>query len=220
MSIACRSKLLSGCFVWAFSVISFAAGNPDSTTIVLPKPQMDKGKPLMQVLKDRKSSRDFSSRKISEQDLSNMLWAGFGINRPEKGGRTAPSAMNNQEIDLYVTSEQGCYRYDAQSNSLFLVLKKDLRALTGKQPFVNDAPLDIIMVADYSRIKKTGPENFKMFANADAAFISENIYLYCASEGLATVVREYLDKPVLAKAMRLRSDQEIIFAQTVGYPKK
>jgi nitroreductase len=219
MFLTSRSKLFSGCFICAFAVLSLAGGNSDSTTIVLPQPQMDKGKPLMQALKERKSSRDFSSQKISEQELSNLLWAGFGINRPETGGRTAPSAMNTQEIDLYVTSEHGCYLFDAQSNKLIRVLSKDIRALTGKQPFVNDAPLNIVMVADYSRIKKGG-DNAKTYAIANAAFISENIYLYCASEGLATVVRAYVDKPVLAKAMQLKPDQEVIFAQTVGYPKK
>jgi SagB-type dehydrogenase family enzyme len=220
MKINSFSKLLSGFLVCAFSVMAIAAGNPDSTNIALPKPQMDKGKPLMQVLKERKSSREFSPQKISDQDLSNILWAGFGINRPETGGRTAPSAMNMQEIDLYVTLEQGCYRYDAKSNTLVRVASKDLRPLAGKQAFVKDAPANIIFVADYSRMKKSSSNDPKSYLIADAAFISENMYLYCASEGLATVVRASIDKPELAKALQLRQDQEIIFGQTVGYPKK
>lgn len=192
-----RSKLLTGCFMCVFSVISIAAGNPDSATIVLPNPQMDKGKPLMQVLKERKSSREFDTRKISDQDLSNVLWAGFGINRPETGGRTAPSAMNTQEIDLYVTLERGCFRYDAKLNSLICVTKKDLRALAGKQPFVKDAPLNVVFVADYSRLKKNRHGDAKTYSIANAAFIGENIYLYCASEGLATVFRANVNSPVL-----------------------
>jgi len=210
-----------GCFICAFSVISFSAENTDNASISLPNPQMDKGKPLMQVLKERKSSRDFSSQKIGDQDLSNLLWAGFGINRPETGGRTAPSAMNTQEIDLYVTLEKGCYRYDAKSNKLIHVVNKDIRALAGKQPFVKDSPLNVIFVADYSRLKKNNQTNdAKTYSIANAAFIGENIYLYCASEGLAVVFRANIDKPILAKAMQLRSDQEVLFAQTVGYPKK
>ncbi|MGB7567373.1 MAG: SagB/ThcOx family dehydrogenase [Chitinivibrionales bacterium] len=220
MKIKHFSKLLAAGFLCVCSAMSLAAGNPDSANIALPKPQMDKGKPLMQVLKERKSTREFSPRKISDQDLSNMLWAGFGINRPETGGRTAPSAMNMQEIDLYVTLEQGCYRYDAKSNALILVVAKDLRPMAGKQAFVKDAPANIIFVADYSRIRKSSSNDSKSYSIADAAFTSENIYLYCASEGLATVVRASIDKPELAKAMKLMQDQEIIFGQTVGYPKK
>jgi SagB-type dehydrogenase family enzyme len=214
------SKLLSVFLIGVCSFISFAAGNIDSTNIVLPKPQMEIGKPLMQALKERKSSRDFSSQEISNQVLSNVLWAGFGINRPETNGRTAPSAMNMQEIDLYVILEKGLYRYDAKSNMLNCISNKDIRALSGKQAFVKNAPVNIVFVADYSRIKKNRQGDTKSYAIADAAFISENIYLYCASEDLATVVRASVDKPALAKAMQLRQDQEIIFCQTVGYPKK
>jgi nitroreductase len=214
------SKLLLAYLICAGSFLTFAVGNPDSTNIVLPKPQTDKGKPLMQVLNARKSSREFSTQKISDQDLSNMLWAGFGINRPETNGRTAPSAMNLQEIDLYVILEQGLYRYDAKSNMLLWGSSRDIRALAGKQAFAKDAPVNIVFVADNSRMKKNGHGEAKNYASADAAFISENIYLYCASEGLATVVRASVDKPVLAQAMQLRQDQEIIFGQTVGYPKK
>ena len=220
MKIKHLSQLLSAGILCTFSVITFAAGNPDSTNIALPKPQIDKGKPLMQALKERKSSREFSARKISDQDLSNMLWAGFGINRPETGGRTAPSAMNMQDIDLYVILEQGCYRYDAKANTLIRVTSKDLRPLAGKQAFVKDAPVNIVFVADYSRMKKSSSNDAKSYSIADAAFISENIYLYCASETLATVVRAFIDKPELAKALQLPRDQEIIFGQTVGYPKK
>jgi SagB-type dehydrogenase family enzyme len=174
----------------------------------------------MQVLKERKSSRKFNSRKIPDQELSNLLWAAFGINRPETGGRTAPSAMNMQEIDVYVTLPEGAYLYNAHNNELNKVVADDIRNLTGSQPFVKDAPLNIVLVADYSKTKKAPAEQKKIYAGADAAFISQNIYLYCASEGLATIVRASVDKPSLSKAMKLRSDQEIIFAQTVGYPEK
>lgn len=190
---------------------------PDAGNIALPKPQLEKGRPLMQVLKDRKSTREFSGRTLSRQDLSNLLWAAFGVNRPETNGRTAPSAMNTKEIDVYVTLAEGLFLYDAKINELKKIHGKDIRALTGKQGFVKDAAANIVLVADKTRLKN--PDSHQYMA-VDAAFISENIYLYCASEGLATVVRAFIDKPELAKAMELRPDQEIIYAQTVGYPKK
>ena len=220
MRIKGLSIMASICCVVTLTVLSFAATNPDSNNIVLPKPQLDKGKPLMQVLNERKSSREFDTRKLSDQDLSNILWAGFGINRPETGGRTAPSAMNIQDIDLYVSMERGCYRYDAKSNSLVLVLNKDIREFTGKQPFVKDAPVNIVFVADNTRNKKNAQGEINSYATADAAFISENIYLYCASEGLSTVVRASVDKQAFAKALQLKPTQEIVLAQTIGYPKK
>ena len=173
----------------------------------------------MQVLHERKSSREFSPRELPAQELSNILWAAFGINRPETDGRTAPSAMNMQEIDVYAVLAGGLYRYEAKNNALSRIHGDDIRDLAGAQPFVKDAPLNIILVADYSRTAKAPDDKKKLYVNADAAFISENIYLYCASAGLATVVRARVDRQVLAKAMRLGPDQEIIFAQTVGYPK-
>jgi SagB-type dehydrogenase family enzyme len=192
----------------------------ESASIALPKPQLDKGRPLMQALKDRKSSRVYDSRPLPQQELSNLLWAGFGINRPEKNGRTAPSAMDMQEIDIYVSQADGLFLYEAKNHALKKIHGNDIRELTGKQPFVKDAPVNVILVADYSRVKKDRFEENKKYAAADAAFISQNMYLYCASEGLATIVRAYIDKPALAAAMQLRPDQEVIFAQTVGYPKK
>lgn len=184
--------------------------------ITLPAPQLDKGKPLMEVLKLRKSTREFSPRTLSMQELSNLLWAGFGINRPQSGDRTAPSAMNKQEIDLYVVLPEGIFLYDAKANTLKSVVKGDLRALAGTQPFVKDAPINIIFTSDK---KKAGSENWA-FGAVDAAFVSENIYLYCASEGLATVVRASIDKKALSEAMKLDKSKEIVLAQTVGYPKQ
>ena len=120
-----------------------------------------------------------------------------------------------------VALADGLYFYEPKNHSLKKIHGKDIRELTGKQPFVKDAPVNIILVADYSRTKKVEQEaDKKFYAAADAGFISQNIYLYCASEGLATIVRHYIDKPALAAAMQLRPDQEVIFAQTVGYPKK
>jgi nitroreductase len=187
--------------------------------IQLPAPQMDGGRPLMRVLKDRMSSRTFSPEKLPIQMLSNMLWAAFGVNRPASGGRTAPSASNSQDMDIYVALVDGLFVYDAKANVLKPVLPNDIRPLTGRQAFVKDAPVNLIYVSDLSKMLRASPENRDFYAAAHSGFISQNVYLFCASEGLATVVRESIDRPALARAMRLRPDQKITLAQTVGYPK-
>jgi len=149
-----------------------------------------------------------------------MLWAGFGVNRPESGKRTAPSAMNWQEIDIFVATADGLYLFDAKAHTLKPVLAEDIRAMTGLQPFVQEAPVNLIYVADFSRMG-TATDDQKVFYSAAATgFISQNVYLYCASEGLATVVRGLIDRPALEKVMRLRPDQRVTLAQSVGYPKK
>ena len=188
--------------------------------IQLLKPQLEAGRPLMKVLKDRSSSRSFSPEKLPLQVLSNLLWAAFGINRPDSGHRTAPSARNWQEIDIYVATADGLYLYDAKGHQLQTVLAEDIRDLTGQQPFVQEAPVNFVYVADFSRTTGTSAEEKEMYSAADTGFISENVYLFCASEGLATVVRGSIDRQALAKAMKLRPDQKIILAQTIGYPKK
>ena len=188
--------------------------------IQLPKPQMDGGRPLMQVLKDRSSSREFSSQKLPLQVLSNLFWAASGINRPDSGKRTAPTAGNWQEIDIYVATADGLYLYDAKPHLLKPILAEDIRALAGRQAFVKDAPLNLIYVADLSRIGRGTNEEKDFFSAADTGFIAQNVYLFCASEGLATIVRASIDKPTLGKRMKLGPDQRITLSQTVGYPKK
>jgi nitroreductase len=199
---------------------SISCSAQESGNIKLPVPQLDKGRPLMQVINDRKSTRSFSTQILPWQELSNLLWAGFGINRPDKGGRTAPSAMDQQEIDVYVTLSSGLFLYDAKFNVLRQIHNKDIRALTGQQDFVKNAAANIVFVANYSRTKMGDVNTRKMFAGIDAAYISENMYLYCASEGLATVVRASIDKIKLGEAMQLNKDQDVVLAQSVGYPKK
>ena len=190
----------------------------DLKPIVLPPPQTDGGRPLMQVLKERKTSREFSGEKLSPQVLSNLLWAAFGINRPE-GKRTAPSAMNWQEIDVYAATADGLFIYDAKANRLEPVLAQDVRAATGTQPFVASAPVNLVYVADIAKTGSVGSDA-ELYTSADAGFIAQNVYLFCASEGLATVVRGSVDRAALAKVMKLRPEQKILLAQTVGYPKK
>ena len=186
--------------------------------VPLPAPETEGGKPLMQALKQRRTIRELKPDKLPAQVLANLLWAGFGVNRPDNGHRTAPSAMNSQEVDLYVALPAGLYLYEAKPHQLKPVLGKDLRAKTSRQPFATNAPVVLIFVADLPRLAKAKPERREFYAAIDTGSISQNIYLYCASAGLATVVYD-LDRPPLAAAMNLRPEQQVILAQAVGYPK-
>jgi hypothetical protein len=192
--------------------------------IVLPAPDKTGGKPLMQALNERQTTRSFTNDSLTIQQLSDMLWAGFGINRPENGKRTAPSAMNWQEIGVYVTMPGGCYLYIAESHSLKFINNKDLRKETGGQSFVADAALNIVYVADLGKTGKKEGDIIKdsdlFMSYSDAAFIAQNIYLYCASANLGCVVRGSVPDNNLAAELGLRTNQRIIIAQTVGVPKK
>jgi nitroreductase len=187
--------------------------------IQLIQPRMASGNPLMQLLWKRMSSREFSPEPLPVEVLSNLLWAAFGVNRPD-GRRTAPSASNRQEIDIYVATPSGLYLYDVKANLLSPILAKDIRGMTGHQPFVKEAAVNLIYVADYSKMGTVTNEVKDLYSAAATGFIGENVYLYCASEGLGTVVRANIDRPALANVMKLRQDQKIILAQSVGYPKK
>ncbi len=187
--------------------------------VPLPPPQTDGGKPLMQALALRATSRAFAPDPIPAQTLSNLLWAAWGVNRPAEGKRTAPSARNWQEIDLLVVRPDGTFLYDAPGHRLLPVAAGDHRALTGIQPFVKDAPLTLLLVADTSRMKGADKDPVqRQWIWADAGFISQNIYLFCASAGLATGVRALVDRPALAKALGLKDHQVILLAQCVGRP--
>jgi len=192
--------------------------------IVLPSPDKTGGKPLMQALNERQTTRSFTKDSLTLQQLSDLLWAGFGINRPDQGKKTAPSAMNWQEIEIYLTMATGTYVYKPESHSLKFVNNKDLRKETGSQDFVADAPLNIVYVADLGKRGKKEGEEVKdsdlFMTYADAAFIAQNIYLYCASSNLGCVVRGGVPDNNLATELGLRPDQRIIMAHTVGVPKK
>lgn len=192
----------------------------DLKIINLPKPKQEGGRPLMEVLRDRQSSREFSSEALTPEVLSDLLWAAFGINRPASGKRTAPSAMNTQEIEIYLALADGLYLYDPQNHALKLMVAQDLRALTGKQDFVQSAPLNLVYVADFAKLSRQNDEQKIFYSAVNTGFISENVYLFCSSAGLATVVRGYVEKETLATAMKLRPEQKIMLAQTVGFPKK
>jgi SagB-type dehydrogenase family enzyme len=210
-----RRCLFAVLFILVLS--EYGVAQDSLVAIQMPKPDTTGGKPLMQALKERKTSRSFSEKKLPDQVLSNLLWAAFGVNRPD-GHRTAPSARNWQEIDIYVATEAGLYLYEARPHSLRQVLPDDLRAATGMQDFVGKAPVNLVYVADLDKVGARSSDDRDLFVGADCGFIAQNVYLYCASEGLSTVVRGMVDRQKLAKAMKLRSSQRILLAQTVGYP--
>jgi nitroreductase len=187
--------------------------------ISLPAPPTGGGKPLIEALRQRRTARDFKPDKLPLAVLGNLLWAAFGVNRPETGGRTAPSAMNSQEVDVYVALPEGLYLYEPKAHQLEPVLGGDLRSRTGGQAFTTNAPVTLLFVADLSRLSKARPESRAFYADVDTGYISQNVYLYCSSEGLATVVHD-LDRALLLKVLNLRPEQRIILAQAVGYPKE
>ncbi|HJX34005.1 MAG TPA: nitroreductase family protein, partial [Desulfatiglandales bacterium] len=189
----------------------------------LPPPQTEGGMPLMQALKLRQSTRgDFGpDTKLPMQLISNLLWAANGVNRPD-GKRTAPSAIDWRNIDIYITTADGLFLYDADQHALKVLGRKDVRAVAGMQDFVKTAPLNLIYVADLSKTKFGGKDmpEAETWSFAGVGAIYQNVYLFCASEGLACIVRAMVDKDAIAKELKLRPDQKVLLAQTVAYFKK
>jgi len=182
----------------------------------LPPPEKEGGMPLMQALAKRHSSRSFDAAPLAPQLLSNLLWAAAGVNRDDLGGRTVPSAMNAQEVMVYLALPDGLYHYDAPTHALHLISATDVRRVTGYQDFVDNAPLDLVFVADFARMKLVPAAQRASYASAAAGAMAQNVYLFCASAGLATVIRAWLDRDALAYAMGLNNDQHVLLAQTVG----
>lgn len=187
---------------------------------ILPRPEQSGGKPLLDALKARRTDRAFLPDPLPLQTLSNLLWAADGINRPDSGRRTAPSCRNWQEIDIYPVLPEGAFRYDAKNHALSRVSNTDLRKLTGIQDFPATAPLNLVYVADFSKMPINSSDERHVYAGCDTGVICQNVYLFCASAGLATVVRANIDRPSLAQALTLRNDQWITLAQTVGSPRR
>ena len=186
-------------------------------TIHLPQPQKSGGMPLMEALQNRRSQRSFSEKELPLQTLSNLLWAAYGINR--KGDkRTVPSAMGWNEFDIYIVQPDGWYLYNPTEHLLVKKGNTDLRTLACTQKYGQAAPLNLVYVADYSRMENAGPEEKQLYAAMDVGFISQNVYLFCASQGLATVVRASVNKENLREKMNLLPEQHIVLGQTVGYP--
>jgi hypothetical protein len=200
------------------SLTSTAVGAEELRTISLPPAQTDGGKLLMEALKQRHTTREFKPEPLPPQTLANLLWAAFGINRPLTGQRTAPSAMNSQEVEVYAAMPEGLFRYESKAHQLREVLSEDVRPRAGGQASFREAPVTLIYVAVLPRLEKAKLETRPFYAGFDAGCICQNVYLFCASEGLATVVHD-LDRGPLATAMKLTADQQIILAQAVGFPK-
>lgn len=182
--------------------------------VPLPKPEMTGGKSLMEALAARKSSRDFQAgATLTRQELGNLLWCANGYNRDKM--RTAPSAVNAQAIDIYVFDAEGIWLYLPAESALKLVKKGDFRKDTGKQPFVAKAAVNLLFVYDLDKWPRPGKSDGR-WADADAAFCSENIYLYCASAGLKTVVRGMFDEAALRTLLELPKSKLLVLTQSVG----
>ena len=185
--------------------------------IQLKAPEKKAGLSVMETLANRHSTREFSNKNLTLQELSNLLWAANGINRPEKGMWTAPSAMNAQEVDVYVCMEEGAFLYDAKSNQLQPVIQEDLRGLVGgKQTFVKNAPVVLLMVSDLSKLPGGNSEQTKLMAAIDAGIVSQNISIACSGLGLITVPRASMDKEALAQKLKLKSTQLLLMNNPVG----
>ncbi|MGB7219131.1 MAG: SagB/ThcOx family dehydrogenase [Vicinamibacterales bacterium] len=195
------------------------ATGESTATIALPKVDPHGGMPLMEALAARRSSREFAPDPLPLPLLGGLLWAAFGINRPD-GGRTAPTAINAQEIDVFVALPAGAYRYDATQHALVLVAAIDVRRVTGYQDFVDEAPLDLVYVADHSRMRMVPAAARESYSSAAAGAICQNVYLFAAAHDLATVIRAWIDRDAIAEALGLTHDQPVLFSQTVGYPKR
>jgi nitroreductase len=202
----------------AFAVMPALAAGEEINDVKLPAPRRQGGMPLLSALNARHSTRAFADRALSPQILSDLLWAAFGVNRPS-GDRTAPYWRHIMVIDLYLAMANGVWFFDPMKHALGRYLPTDLRAQTGLQDFVGSAPLNLIYVAHGERMTDVTQEERRLYASVDTGFIGQNVYLFCASEGLATVFRGAVDYPKLARSLRLPDQQFVTFAQTVGYPR-
>jgi SagB-type dehydrogenase family enzyme len=189
----------------------------------LPAPQKEIGFPLMKALEKRRSKRKWRNSGLSKQEISNLLWAACGITREEtkrsKSRRTAPSAMNSQEIKVYVALEKGVFLYDEKEHNLRQINSKDIRENIGTQKMMQNAPVGLIYVSDFSRLKKySGKDEERRWfvSGTDTGFISQNVYLYCAVAGLNTVILGLVDRAKLHEVMGLKKCEKVIYTQVVG----
>ncbi|MBK7189016.1 MAG: SagB/ThcOx family dehydrogenase [bacterium] len=187
--------------------------------VALPTPTTSGGLPLLTALAQRQSARELSPDPLPLALLSDLLWAANGVNRPETGKRTAATARNWQNLEVYAVTAAGVFRYDAEAHELVAVAAGDHRAATGKQPFVAGAPLNLVYVSDVA--KMAGVENegdgFR-YDGVHAGIVAQNVYLFAASAELATVLRAMVDRAALAGVLGLPATQRVIMAQSVGFP--
>ena len=191
----------------------------DLKAIDLPAPWKDGGKPLAQAVWARRSIREFADKPVPLDVLSNLLWTACGVNRPATGDRTMPSWRHAMDAEIFVAAADGAWSYDAKAHRLTQVLADDIRAETGVQDFVGAAPIDLVYVSDGARLQGAAGDEKRLWAFTDVGFIGQNVYLFCASEGLATVFRASLNRDRLAQMLQLPPTKFVTCAQTVGYPK-
>ena len=201
----------------ALAATPSAASAQDLKPIELPPPRDDGGKALTATLKLRRSTREYSDRPLSAQTLSDLLWTAFGVNRLASGDRTAPYWRHVMVMDIYVATADGVWLYEPQGHTLLPHSKDDIRAQTGLQDFVGTAPLNLIYVAHGERMTDISVEERRLYASVDTGFMGQNVYLFCASEGLGTVFRGTVDGAKLGRTLQLPDQQFVTFAQTVGY---
>lgn len=210
-----KSFLLTVCILLGLSVNA-------QELIKLNEPNKDRGASIMEALANRQSTNEFADKELSLEDLSDLLWAANGINRPETGKKTAPSAQNAQEIDVYVCLKKGSYRYDAQQHALVLVAKKDLRIMGERRKGAVAAPCLLLLVAETSRYQVSAyntKEHVHNMSKVDAGIVSQNISLFCAGVGIGTKPRAQMDHAGLRKALQLKETQLLILNHPVGYKK-
>jgi SagB-type dehydrogenase family enzyme len=208
------TKAFSTCLIFIFSVCSAFS---QTEAVKLPEPRTTGGMPLFEALNLRQSQRDYSSQEIDLQTVSNLLWSAYGINRPD-GKRTVPAARNWNTFDIYVVMPDGWFVYNAENHSLIKKGSDDLRRYAGRQDFVHTAPLTLIYVADYDRMTDASDDIRDFYSATDVGFISQNVYLFCASEGLGTCVLGQVDRETMREMFELRPGQRVILSQTMGYP--
>ena len=204
-----------------FSAILGNLYSQDLKSIMLNSPDKTRGLPVMQALAKRASATVFTGEKLKLQDLSDLLWAANGINRPELKKRTAPSAMNAQDIDIYVFMAEGVYLYNAASNLLDPVVAGDQRLLVaGRQAEVANASVFLVMVSDISRFPGSDEAMKLSLAAMDAGLVSQNISLFCAGTGLSTRPRATMDNVKIKEILKLKDSQHLMLNNPVSYPQK
>ncbi|MGA2842289.1 MAG: nitroreductase family protein [Steroidobacteraceae bacterium] len=211
-----RRETVAGILAGSAAAAAIPTSAAQMKTMALPAPRREGGRPLLSALKLRHSTRAYSSRALSMQTLSDLLWAAFGVNRPS-GDRTAPYWRHIMVIDIYLAMADGVWLYEPKAHELQFYLPDDIRAQTGSQDFVASAPLNLVYVAHGERMQDLKLEERRLYSSVDTGFIGQNVYLFCASEGLATVFRGAVDYAKLAGAMKLPDQQFVTFSQTVGY---
>jgi SagB-type dehydrogenase family enzyme len=201
------------------AAISLGSSVAWGATVKLPAPRLLGGLPILEAFAKRHSTRRFDTRLLPQQILSDLLWAAFGVNRPDTADHTAPSWHGSKETDIYIAMKDGVWRYEPVTHELRSVMSADIRKQTSAMAFVATAPAVLIYVADRRRMAEATPDEHRLYAHVDAAIIAENVYLSAAAAGLGTVLLGSVDRDALGKTLSLPADQVVTFSQPVGFAK-